>query len=34
MADGECYAHLEWLRQAGRAEMHVEKNVKLYEVTG
>ena len=33
MADGECYAHLEWLRQAGRAEMHVENNVKLYEVT-
>jgi glyoxylase-like metal-dependent hydrolase (beta-lactamase superfamily II) len=34
MADGECYAHLEWLRQAGRADMHVENNVKLYEVTG
>jgi glyoxylase-like metal-dependent hydrolase (beta-lactamase superfamily II) len=34
MADGECYAHLEYLRQAGRADMHVEHNVKLYEVTG
>jgi glyoxylase-like metal-dependent hydrolase (beta-lactamase superfamily II) len=33
MADGECYAHLEYLRQAGRAEMHVENNIKLYEVT-
>jgi glyoxylase-like metal-dependent hydrolase (beta-lactamase superfamily II) len=33
MADGECYAHLEWLRQAGRAEMHIENNVKYYEVT-
>jgi glyoxylase-like metal-dependent hydrolase (beta-lactamase superfamily II) len=33
MADGECYAHLEWLRQAGRADMHVENNIKLYEVT-
>ncbi len=34
MADGECYAHLEWLRIAGRAEMHVENGLKLYEVTG
>jgi glyoxylase-like metal-dependent hydrolase (beta-lactamase superfamily II) len=34
MADGECYAHLEYLRQADRADMHVEHNVKLYEVTG
>jgi glyoxylase-like metal-dependent hydrolase (beta-lactamase superfamily II) len=33
MADGECYAHLEWLRQAGRADMHVDNNVKRYEVT-
>lgn len=34
MADGECYAHLEYLRIAGRAEMHIENGVKLYEVTG
>ncbi|MEY2418784.1 MAG: hypothetical protein QOG90_1464 [Actinomycetota bacterium] len=33
MADGECYAHLEWLRQAGRADMHVENGIKRYEVT-
>lgn len=33
MADGECYAHLEWLRQAGRAEAHRENGVLLYEVS-
>lgn len=34
MADGECYAHLEYLRQDGRANMRTENNIKLYEVTG
>lgn len=32
MADGEAYAHLEYLRQAGRAESHRENGKLLYEV--
>ncbi len=34
MADGEAYAHLEWLRQAGRATSRRENGKLLYEVTG
>ncbi|HUR78769.1 MAG TPA: MBL fold metallo-hydrolase [Acidimicrobiales bacterium] len=33
MADGECYAHLEYLRLAGRADVRTEHETKLYEVT-
>ncbi len=33
MADGECYAHLEYLRQAQRADVRTENGLKLYEVT-
>ena len=33
MADGETYAHLEYLRQDGRAESHHENGKLLYEVT-